>query len=33
MFSIALDESNNVNGNAQLTVFAWYKSGNIMKEE
>lgn len=33
IYSIALDESNDVNGYAQLAVFARYKSGNIMKEE
>ncbi|XP_067133878.1 general transcription factor II-I repeat domain-containing protein 2-like [Centruroides vittatus] len=33
MYSIALDESNDVNGYAQLAVFAPYKSYNIMQEE
>lgn len=33
MYSIALDESNDVNGYAQLAVFARYKSQNSMKEE
>jgi len=33
MYSIALDETTDISGYAQLAVFARYKSGNIMREE